>query len=593
MKRFILFAIAISCIAAVFYNVGGNGPRKMTDAKETGNNIVADSKMPSSYQPSSVADTSGSVSFMTGYYDYVTNGNNLHRIWANGDTVIVSADQTDSASSQTSTARRSYYQFTTNNGISWNTEAVLVSNDGNAYPDLQPVIFTGARTVAFTGRQFEAGARRGYVGVDISLGAGSFTNSLVPTGAGSDNFGGLISPTEFGCGWLGGGSADSVYYGTFNINSNTYSNVKNIFSGVPANARQFTAANGNNTVSVCYWFATQPTKLVYKESTNGGTSFGSEQTIFTEGTVVNGTQVAPWFNADMTYKPGTSTLNMAFGTLETGNFGTTRGYKLMFWSPAVNGGNAVVVADYLNYPPMADTNVFNDRLRNIQVGFTAMSHPSLAYSSDGSRLFIVYSGVQLDTVNSTNYSADGSYNYNDIYEQYSDNGGATWSAPRNLTNTPTVDEIYPSVSRVGNSTTNIAITYQLSECPGATSFTNTSTPICKVYQIYKRFNPETGGVIGINNVSSEVPSGFSLMQNYPNPFNPSTKIRFAVPKTSNVTIEVFDVTGKLVRTLAKDEMVTAGVKEVEFSAVNMASGVYFYTLKAGDFVQTKKMILIK
>lgn len=592
MKRFILFAIAISFIAAMFYNVGGKNPRKVSDSKETGN-VIADSKIPSSYTPSSVVDTNGKVPELTGFYDYYTNGNNLHRIWVKGDTVIISVDQTDSINCQTSTARRSYYQYTTNNGVTWNTEAILVSNDGNAYPDLNPMVLSGSRTVVLTGRQFVSGTRRGYVGADVLLGAGSFTNTLVPTGSGGDNFGQPQSSTEIACGWLSGGSADSIYYGKFNINSNTYTDVKNVFSGVPTNARQYTAANGNQNVAIAYWFATAPTKLVYKESTNNGTSFGSEQTIFSEGTVVNGSAIAPWFNADMIYKPNSSTLCMAFGTLFTGNLATAGGSKLMFWSPTINGGNAVVVADRLNYPPMSDTTVFNDRFRNIQVGMTAMSHPGLAFSSDGSRLYIVYSGIQLDTVNSSNYSAEGSYNYNDIYVQYSDNGGATWSLPRNLTNTPTTDEIYPSISRVGATQTEIAITYALSECPGSTSFTNTSTPRCKVWQIYKKYNPVTGAVIGINTVSNEVPSGFSLSQNYPNPFNPSTKIRFAVPKTSNVTIQVYDVTGKLVAELAKNQLVTAGVKEVEFNAANLSSGVYFYTLKAGDFIETKKMILVK
>jgi hypothetical protein len=235
---------------------------------------------------------------------------------------------------------------------------------------------------------------------------------------------------------------------------------------------------------------------------------------------------------------------------------------------------------------MADTNIWNERIRAVQVGMTGMSHPGLAWSSDNSRLFVVYSGLQVDT------STYG-YNMNDIYVQYSDNNGATWSAPRNLTNTPNVDEIYPSISPTDNAATVISITYQLSECPGSTSFTNTETPTCPVWQIYKKFDPVTGAVIGISNVSNEVPSGFSLHQNYPNPFNPNTKIRFSVPKTSNVTLQVYDITGRLVATLAKDQVVTAGVKEVDFSAGNLASGIYFYTLKTGDFSETKKMVLVK
>ncbi len=590
MKRLILFVVAVTFIAAMSYNVGG--PKRLSDAKETGNNVI-ESKAPSTYKPSGLVDTLGSVQGMGGYYDYVTNGNNLHRIWISGDTVIVTGDQTDSVNAQLSTARRSFYQYSFNNGGIWGTgDAILVNPDGNAYPDLHPMIVNGSRTPVLTGRQFVAGARRGYTGVDVQLGAGSFTSTLVPTGAGSDNFGWPVSATEVACAWLGGGTADSIYFAKYNTSTNTYGPVSVLFTGVPANARQYCASNGSGKVAVGYWFATAPTKLVYKESTDGGSSFGSEQTAFSEGTIVNGTPVAPWFNADMIYSP-TGNLCWAFGTLLTGNFGTAGGYKLMFYNPTINGGTAVKVVDHANYLPMADTNVFNNSLRNIQVGMTAMSHPSLAYSSDGSRLFVVYSGVQLDTVNSTSYSGDGSYNYSDIYVQYSDDNGATWSSPRNLTNTAALDEIYPSVSVTGNTPTAISITYQLSECPGSTSFTNTTTPTCPVWQIYRKYNPETGGIIGISNISNEVPNGFSLKQNYPNPFNPNTKIRFSVPKASNVSLLVYDVTGKLVATLANNQAVTAGVKEVEFSASNLASGIYFYTLKAGEFTETKKMILVK
>ena len=443
------------------------------------------------------------------------------------------------------------------------------------------------KDVAITGRKFVAGARRGYVGTDVLLGAASMTVSLVPTGNGSDNFGWPINANEVGCGWFGNGTtADSIYYGKFNINTNTYSGTFLVAGGVPANARQFTAANTNQNVAVAWWVSTAGTEaLVYTESTNNGTTFGSQSTVMQSGFTLTVT-VMPWFCADMIYKPGSTNLYMAYGTLEPGAFGTVRGYKLMIWSPSLNGGTPVKVVDRSNFPPMADTNVWNDRTRLIQVGMLAMSHPGLAFSSNGSRLFVVYSGEQLDT-------ASYGYNFNDIYEQYSDDNGATWSAPRNLTNTPAADEIYPSISYKDNTPTVISITNQLSECPGSTSFTNTATPICKVYQIYRKYDPVTGAVIGIKNVSTEVPAGFSLMQNYPNPFNPSTKIRFAIPKTSNVTIEVYDITGKLVATLARNESVSPGVKEVEFDGSNLASGIYLYTLKAGEFLETKKMILVK
>jgi hypothetical protein len=284
---------------------------------------------------------------------------------------------------------------------------------------------------------------------------------------------------------------------------------------------------------------------------------------------------------------------MATNTLDVGFFVTARSSKLVFWSPAINGGNPVVIVDYHNAPSncmLNDTNYYNAHYdpNFHQVGATAVSHPSLAYSSDGSRLFCVYSVVQRDT---STYR----FFYNDICESYSDNNGATWSAPVKLTQTAAADEIYPTISKSGCTPTNIAITYQLSECPGSTSFTNTTTPACRVYNIFKRFNPVTGAEIpiGIINIGTEIPKNYNLGQNYPNPFNPETRIRFELPKNSIVTLKVYDVVGKLVAVLANNENVTAGIKEVNFNASNLASGIYYYTIKADNFVETKKMVLVK
>ena len=95
------------------------------------------------------------------------------------------------------------------------------------------------------------------------------------------------------------------------------------------------------------------------------------------------------------------------------------------------------------------------------------------------------------------------------------------------------------------------------------------------------------------------PTEFRLEQNYPNPFNPTTKIRFTIPNVtlrgvegSRVQIRVYDVLGKEVATLVNEEK-SAGSYEVEFDAKNLSSGVYFYQLKSGSFIQTNKMILLR
>ena len=88
------------------------------------------------------------------------------------------------------------------------------------------------------------------------------------------------------------------------------------------------------------------------------------------------------------------------------------------------------------------------------------------------------------------------------------------------------------------------------------------------------------------------PKEFVLYQNYPNPFNPKTVISYQLPVTSNVTLKVYDVLGNEVTTLVNEEK-QPGVYEVEFDASSLASGMYLYKLQAGDFVQTRKMILTK
>ena len=100
--------------------------------------------------------------------------------------------------------------------------------------------------------------------------------------------------------------------------------------------------------------------------------------------------------------------------------------------------------------------------------------------------------------------------------------------------------------------------------------------------------------VDIRESDNSIVTSFDLFQNYPNPFNPSTIISYQLPKAGNVTLKVFDVLGREVTTLV-DEYRNAGSYDVEFRIENLelSSGVYFYQLKAGDFVQTKKMILIR
>lgn len=99
-------------------------------------------------------------------------------------------------------------------------------------------------------------------------------------------------------------------------------------------------------------------------------------------------------------------------------------------------------------------------------------------------------------------------------------------------------------------------------------------------------------LVGNHNNNQFLPSKFSLSQNFPNPFNPATKIGYSLPKNVYVTIRIYNVQGKEIGVLV-DKYETAGDHFVSYDASNLPSGIYFYTIKAGDYTETKKMALLK
>lgn len=114
-------------------------------------------------------------------------------------------------------------------------------------------------------------------------------------------------------------------------------------------------------------------------------------------------------------------------------------------------------------------------------------------------------------------------------------------------------------------------------------YENTSTGA----KIYKRTF-----VVGVEDISSEIPDDYKLEQNYPNPFNPSTTIQFSIPEQIFVKLEVFNTLGEKVSTLVSEEL-NAGNYNYEWNSENHSSGIYYYTLTANNFSQTKKFVLLR
>nr|MCU0405834.1 T9SS type A sorting domain-containing protein [Ignavibacteriaceae bacterium] len=93
-------------------------------------------------------------------------------------------------------------------------------------------------------------------------------------------------------------------------------------------------------------------------------------------------------------------------------------------------------------------------------------------------------------------------------------------------------------------------------------------------------------------IHQQIPENISLSQNYPNPFNPSTRIEYSIPQSGLVTIKIYDILGREVATLVNEEK-QRGVYSISFDATGLSSGIYFYRIQFENFVQTKKLTLLK
>lgn len=533
-----------------------------------------------------------------GFWDYMTNGANLQNIAVLGQTIIVCFPNTDSSDPTGVTSRIAYYMVSNDGGTTWELPVPISAlPNRSAYVEVHPYIAGGQTQIAITGRKYAEPNARGGAWKDAFLGLGSFQSANVPI-AGRDYFGAYLNGTLIGglSSFPNGTVEDTLYFVKYDGNNNTFSTRVKVadpgLNQIGGNVRYRFAADqtGNNCLAMWYKDSTGTgnSKIMLSTSANSGTSWTTPTVVMqsrgVNSVLVPGDTCGAWFGLDAAYKPGTSNYGLVWNTLYPTTTGLSSGdnqaCKILFYSPNINGGTATIVAGSQNMNIMSDTALFFNGSANLQVGLTPVSHPSIAYSADGSRIYVAFSAFQPGD------SLDG-FTYNDIWWTVSDNGGLTWATPKNLTNTDTDDELYPTISLTGNTNTMFHVKYQSTKGPGSSSFTD-AAPTYRVYQCYQKVS-----TVGVNNISTTVPDKFSLKQNYPNPFNPTTSIRFDVTKASRMTLNIYDASGKLVQTLINNEVVPTGTNEVVFDAAKLSSGVYFYTLSSDSFRETKKMMLVK
>lgn len=351
---------------------------------------------------------------------------------------------------------------------------------------------------------------------------------------------------------------------------------------------------------VVYWYGSTD----FGATWNGFVIGEGSGTNPTYGQVVNRPVYAPYFE------------NFAQGNFAVDNGGVTH---VVF-----NGyGEGVVVTDTVNLFPILYWNSNNAEWMEISIPAVAQepnaimadqrpgnglgqAYPNVSVSDDGMVVFVAwtapeYTGaVGASAINI--YPGDGgaataALFYTDLHWTLSVDGGATWTTPA-VVGEPNISETYPAPSKrlelVANTSGGFDVYAHMlffaDDVPGTSLFaTNNGASDNGAWQYYA---PMVGTYTPVSVENEVVVNDFSLDQNYPNPFNPSTKIKYSVAEVSNVSIKVYDMLGKEVANLVNTQK-AAGSHEVSFDASNLASGMYVYTITAGNFVSSKKMMLLK
>jgi len=248
--------------------------------------------------------------------------------------------------------------------------------------------------------------------------------------------------------------------------------------------------------------------------------------------------------------------------------------KIIHWSSSTG---IDTVAGRYNMPQMTDT------LTHALV--TPVCQPSMGYYNG----YIYVTFTAFLRGNKQIVDDGSSVNAGEIFLTRSSDNGNTWSAPVNITNTPNIEEKHSSTIRsfILPASDSAGI-YYLRDMKAGGCVNVASWGKAPVYGIYKKVG---ASVLGIKE-DLETVREYKLFQNYPNPFNPATTISYYLEKNGIVTLKVFNILGEEVTVLI-NEYQSRGVKEVKFDASNLPSGIYFYSLTAGDFKDTKAMVLIK
>jgi hypothetical protein len=534
---------------------------------------------------------------LDGWGDYKTNGEANHYIQVDPTNPML-LHAIDVQSSETdppgATSRRTKYAISSDGGATWSyvTDVPLIRS---GFAVLQLADGTPNKIGAIANHNQPGSVVTTQLYVDAFAQLGSFTEytqagaSIWPqmTVLSNDNII-IVSRPQSGS----AAQNDTVFYSIWNGTSLGPQNVLWVatppYSGGVAfsNMAFNVATNGNGTVGMIANPETETDVLDnpivrMRISTDNGQTLGSAFDIFTPF-LENGDQdtVAISGGHDLTFRQGTDDWYWVASGTADGLFAKTRLFLIRGTGNTVT--STTVIADTVNLPMMART-FFKPWAFQMSI-----DHPKFGWSADNSVLYVSYDVVTQD-------SGMNGFNTRDVFYQYSTDAGINWSEPVRITETPTIDEGFPSISLWNTGTDpssyELNLVYMKDVGDGPTMFNGTSptAPPSHNFQIYRKITMAT---TNISNNTISNPEEYALLQNYPNPFNPSTTITFNIPKRDYATLKVFNSAGIEVATLVNGN-IQSGIHNISFDSKNLSSGVYFYTLSTSEFRETKKMVLLK
>jgi hypothetical protein len=518
------------------------------------------------------ASVVGVYTTLNGFYDYQSNGSTMQvRVNpANGNIHVVHMIAEDSANANTS--RRTAYAFSTNNGATWNNFGnVRVPARRSGFPTIDLLQGANAGSPVIGNHNDPGSGLTSLVYVDSPEGSGAFSelNPLPALGGDEPIWPHVAGAFDGSIVVLTSRSAGGTAHYSRTADFSTWTPYALWPGGGDNGGFYAVAANGTGRVGFLMNYVVAGLELF--ESTNNGIVWPATATRIHDSTRIVGPDTFQvWTGSDIVYNGNTP--YVVANELNVGASDPTDGSQIVFWSQATGWR---VVATRANTPNVTTA------LNRAQSNHRTMSYPVMGLS--GSNIVVVWMGFRSDT-------SAGGFNYGEIYASVSSNGGTTWTPAKNVTQTPTLDERYPSISRF-NPSGFANIVWQEDPEPGTHAVAGPDNAfIRRSRQVFWR--PTIAQLTTDVRVGNQIPEQFGLEQNYPNPFNPATKISYSVASGVHVSLKVYDALGQEVAELVNDYR-RAGNYEQSFDALSLSSGVYYYTLTAGNFTSTKKMILMK